>query len=33
VIGGAWGYALRAAPTGGDIQDAGVHFGVSVVPW
>ncbi len=33
VIGGAWGYALRDVPTDGDLQDAGLHFGVSVVPW
>ena len=33
VIGAAWGYALREAATAGDLQDAGVHFGVTVVPW
>jgi hemolysin activation/secretion protein len=33
VLAGAWGHPLRDAATDGDLQDAGIHFSLSVVPW
>jgi hemolysin activation/secretion protein len=33
VLSGAWGHALRDVGTDGDLQDAGLHFGISVRAW
>ena len=33
VLSGAWGHSLRDAGTDGDLQDAGLHFGIFVRAW